>query len=226
MRKFVESCFLQVCSHQMWCHEMANYKNKVQWCGATNRLSCGGSHIPLYHNVVFMRGWAAPISLLVHELAAPGTTLCHGTQPDRETLHVHGGSSRAESPTEFPMTVHFGRAWKHDGSWRWRHNTHFKTDQGKMVHWSAAFSLPCFTLHISFFVEPLVLSKTVDGLLLVCSYSTSHINYSLKEFYWRERWRQALSSTIWLGFCVRGLRRNGTNFSFLMCFCFLLDSNK
>lgn len=45
---------------------------------------------------------------------SPGTTLCHGTGWDRETLLVHGGSGRAGGPcrvcvppTEFPMTVHF-----------------------------------------------------------------------------------------------------------------------
>lgn len=89
---------------------------------------------------------AVPTFLGVHELAPPGMTLCHGTGADRETLFVHGGSSRAgfpcgvcALPTEFPMTVHFLRAWKHDG---W--DTIHMTKHTKRRQYSKALLWVCF----------------------------------------------------------------------------------
>lgn len=85
-------------------------KKTSQWksCRITNTLNI--KHLLPQHCLTFFSGgmWTR---------LPPWTTLCHGTEWDRDTLVIHGGSSRAgfpcgvfALPTEFPMTVHLVRA--------------------------------------------------------------------------------------------------------------------
>lgn len=143
---------------------------------------------------------AVHIFLEVHELAALGTTLYHGTESDRETLLGHGGSSGAgfpcgvcTLPTVFPMTVHFVKAWKHDGSWRLRHNTHDKAHGEKTVEWNTAFILPCLRLHvICALLTDSSFHKLFSFLSCLSSFRSFQRNYFPKLFHWQDRWRPVL----------------------------------
>lgn len=143
----------------------------------------------------------------------PETTLCHGTESDTETLLGRRGSRIAgfprgvcALPTEFPMTVHFVRAWKHDGSWGQRHNACDKAHREKMVQWSTAFSPPCLRLHIIYallkhsFFHNLWLERFTLQPIFTPQFPSK---FFFKQFYWQDRWRAGLLKSIQLGFWVR-----------------------
>lgn len=127
--------------------------------------------------------------LRVLTLLAPNMTQRHGTKWDRETLPNLGGSSRAEFPyragmlpTEFPMTIHFGRAWNHVAFWRLS-TKNMKKQMHKCGTLLQSFYRSLFTWFLMFFgvqciTDCLFPSRPRKWILLLLPSLSSHLEYN------------------------------------------------